>query len=283
MRTKAIADLGQKEDNELFEQISFGLSIIIENAYSIEKSAEKLINDRNNIRGAHILRAVALEELAKCLILLDVIRCPRNNDIQFTVQLKKFNDHLSKGLYINYCEIRPATFSEVKEWVEIHRREYYLDGPNDVDWIFKNWILQQREENIYVDFIESNGDHFWITPKRYDEYALKRFNLEITPDIIKLVYAMADCGFFKKESIKIIANYWRSIEINDDLHWQLIREYNDYTLQLLNEKDLLNDQPKYKYVLIKDRWFFPLYQLDMKIEKVNKNELRKIQEQYYPY
>lgn len=282
MRTKAIADLSQKDDKELFKQISLGLKRIIENAYSIEKSVKHLTINKNNIRGAYILRLIALEEMAKCLILLDVIRCPRKEYKYFSLQLKKFNDHLPKGIYIEYCDIRPSTFAEVREWVAEHRKEYYLDGPNDVDWIFRNWILQQREENIYVDFIESNDKHLWLTPKRYDEYALKHFHLEITPDIVKLVFALSECGFFKEESLKLIAEYWRSITINDDTNWQSIREYNDHTIQLLNQNSLLEDQPKYMFVTIKDRWFFPLYLLDMRIAKVQKGELRKIQDEYHP-
>lgn len=283
MRTKAIADLGQMTDGDFFKQVSLGLGKIIENANTIEQDARLLQNDKKNIRGSQILMSIAIEEMAKCLILLDAVRCPRENAAVFSRQLKKFNDHLSKGLYIESCDIRPATFGEVKEWIDNERKEYYLDGPNDVDWIFRNWILQKREETIYVDFVEADSNHFWLSPKRYDDNIIRSFDLGLTPDIVKLVYAFAEGGFFQENALKAIAEIWRPVQMKDETHWIDIRNLNEQTLQKLNNEGLLIEQPSINYVTIKDRWFFPLHALDTRENKVNKAGLRKIQDDYYPY
>jgi hypothetical protein len=56
--------------------------------------------------------------------------------------------------------------------VDRERKEFYLDGPNDVDWIFYNDILRTREETIYVDFVENDGQHVWHDPTVLDELRL---------------------------------------------------------------------------------------------------------------
>jgi hypothetical protein len=40
--------------------------------------------------------------------------------------------------------MRPADFREVRERINWLRRSHYLDGPNDVDWIFRNQLFSQR-------------------------------------------------------------------------------------------------------------------------------------------
>jgi hypothetical protein len=51
------------------------------------------------------------------------------------------------------CGMRPGTLAELQEYVDNHREEFYLDGPNDVDWIFRNEVLEGREGALYVDYV----------------------------------------------------------------------------------------------------------------------------------
>jgi hypothetical protein len=53
-------------------------------------------------------------------------------------------------------------------YVDLLRRNYYLDGPNDVDWLFRNEIMAEREERLYVDYVETDDGDMWISPRRYD-------------------------------------------------------------------------------------------------------------------
>lgn len=48
------------------------------------------------------------------------------------------------GIYVDATQIRPADFREVRERIDRPRRSHYLDGPNDVDWIFRNQLFSQR-------------------------------------------------------------------------------------------------------------------------------------------
>ena len=190
--------------------------------------------------GSEILRLAAEEEAAKVLILLDAVRCPRvERQSDFNRQLQYFNDHLAKGIYAQYCWRRPHSFSAVREWVDRERKEYYLDGPNNVDWIFYNEILRQREETIYVDYVENDGAHFWHDPRCTDELGLQTIDENLT------VHALFDL--------------------------------NNNCLESLHAVGLLETDDSGVITTIANRWLFPLYPLDLRKDRVSKDELRNIQ------
>lgn len=58
--------------------------------------------------------------------------------------------------------------TEAKRHVDRERRTLYLDGPNDIDWIFRNDITQRREEAMYLDYVayrdHFHDEHVWYSP-----------------------------------------------------------------------------------------------------------------------
>ena len=74
---RALSDLVQLSDEHLFQEISEGISHIVENAMSLEKTAHRLYEIKE-CRAAKIFRGLAEEESAKVFILLDAGRCPRD-------------------------------------------------------------------------------------------------------------------------------------------------------------------------------------------------------------
>ncbi len=199
MHEKAIADLDQLPDRRFFEEVSTGLQHIVENVTSIESDARRLTDQRRQ-RGAWILRAVAEEEAAKYLILLDAVRCSRGGRRLLAAHLCRFNQHLAKGLYAKCAYLQSATFGELRKYIDQEREQYYLDGPNDIDWIFRNHILQHREESFYVDYVESDREHFWLSPQRYDEPIYK-----YRPAVIRLVQDLHTVGFSSSAALALIA------------------------------------------------------------------------------
>lgn len=282
MRVKAICDLNQLSDKDLFKEVSEGMSCIIENSTKIYSDARKLIEKRGH-RGYQILRNVASEEAAKFMILLDAIRCDRPSSDEFSKQLKKFNDHLAKGIYAEYYEIKPADFKEVLRWVDNERQEYYLDGPNDVDWIFHNWTLQQREERIYVDYMENDGEHQWLSPERYDTMLESRLSFELVPKVIQLSATLYSLGISKPKALELIASKWRPIKMDDSFSWQDLRTLNKETLEELENKRLLENSNESTKRDIIDNWLFPIYSIKIRIVEVNKKKLREIQENWSPW
>jgi len=280
MKTKAFQDLVQLSDESLFEEVADGLKLIFENSMRIYSDACQLA-DKQNSRGHRILCLIAEEEAAKYLILLDAIRCQRKTGQDFSRQLKKCNDHLAKGIYTQYAWASPSTFGDIRKWVDDWRREYYLDGPNDVDWVLQNSIVQQREEAIYVDYANSEGKHIWLSPSRYDDFDSLPLSGTMPP-IIELVRALNDVGFADAKALSKIASIWRSVQISDELNWYNdLRRLNIQTLEALNNDRLLKEQPQAVYEIIVNKWLFPLYPLELEMLKIDKSELYKIQEYYW--
>src|SRR5437867_1460482 len=79
MEPKAIGDLVQLKDDELFGVVAEGMRLVYENAIALAADAEVLAKEER-LRGCGVLRIVAQEEAAKSLILLDAVRCERNSE-----------------------------------------------------------------------------------------------------------------------------------------------------------------------------------------------------------
>jgi AbiV family abortive infection protein len=276
MKTKAILDLVQLSDKEFFVEVSTGLKHILENATQIHQDAN-LLAEHKRLRGYSMLSRVAEEEAAKFHILIDAVRCPRHQDKNmFNRQLKRFHQHLAKGIYAEACAWRPDTFGRLTEYAERERQEFYLDGPNDIDWIFRNRILQNREEKIYVDYADTDEGHMWLTP-HVDDWEL---GLGHTPPALHLARALDNVGCTTPEALAVIADIWRPIKMTDDYHWVEIRKLNYQTLEELDDKNLLLEQPQEAYHYIIHNWPFPMCSIDLSLASVDKAELRKIQEEW---
>jgi AbiV family abortive infection protein len=130
------------------------------NALALEADARELWQQKRG-RGHAALRCHATEEAAKFLVLLDAVRCPRDPRDVLERQLSRFHDHLAKGIYARYCDLEPHTLADADRFTETDRLDFYLDGPNDVDWIFPNSILFARESALYVDYVKTDEGHVW--------------------------------------------------------------------------------------------------------------------------
>ena len=281
MRVKAIQDLAQLADDSLFVEIEAGGALCVSNARRIQNDALAL-DGLEHPAGAEILRLAAEEEAAKVLILLDAVRCPRTErQADFARQLQYFNDHLAKGIYTQYSWRNPHSFAEVREWVDRERKEYYLDGPNDVDWIFYNEILRRREETIYVDYVEGDGNHWWHDPGRMHEIGAT-FPIARNPTL-SVVFALSEAGCLKSGALRIIANTWRPLVIADSLTTKELFDLNNQTLEALHAADLLATGDANIINEVANRWLFPLHTLDLRKDRVKKDDLRELQRSWSPY
>ena len=281
MRAKAIQDLSQHADDELFVEIEIGAALCLSNALQIQSDAQSL-DDLQRPAGAEILRLSAEEEAAKVLILLDVVRCPRTErPTDFARQLQYFNDHLAKGIYDQYTWRNPHSFSDVREWIDRERKEFYLDGPNGIDWIFYNEILRRREETIYVDYVDNDGNHTWHDPRRMDDIGIS-YPIARNPTI-QLVAALSKAGLLKKGALEIIAARWRPQTMRDNLRTYDLFDLNNETLEAVHAAGFLETDEVEVISEIANRWRFPLHSLDLRKDRISKEELREIQRSWNPY
>ena len=277
MRTKAIKDLVQLADPQMFEAISEGMTEILLSSSGLQGDAELLYTNKRH-RSARAISIIAEEEAAKYLILLDAVRCPRTSGSPLPRQLGYFNSHMAKGIYAEYYGWRPGPFSEVKEWIDRERKQYYLDGPNDVDWIFHNDVLQRREDVLYVDYIENDGNHNWSSPMRYERMALSIFE----PRSLAIAKVLHDAGLSDPAALATVAEIWRPMVMTDDYHWASLRKANYQTLERLDSHGLLKDQDNEIYGTIVNEWLFPIYSLDLSVIPVDQQGLRAIRGQWVP-
>jgi AbiV family abortive infection protein len=275
MRTRAIRDLAQLSDPDFFAEVSAGIGYVLNNAVHMEQDA-RFLGEHERSNGYRILLVIAEEEAAKVLILLDAVRCPRVPANQFARQLGRFHDHLAKGIYAEACSWRPATFGELVGYIDRERREFYLDGPSDMDWIFRNRILQNREGAIYVDYVYTDEGHSWFTPPDSDLMFVH------TPAVLRLVQALDASGCTTPEGLAVIAQVWRPINMTADYHWTNLRDLNYRTLKELEAQGLLREQAQEVYSAIVNDWPFPIYSAELGLAQVDQDELREIQRHWTP-
>lgn len=279
MRSRAIVDLVQLSESTFFADIAEGLTAIHENAARMAEGI-RVLSEGKNYRAARILEALVQEESAKYLMLLDAVRCPRKPAERFKRQLQKFNEHLAKGLYADASNWSPVDFKEIRVNIDRECEEYYLDGPNDIDWIFENWIIRQREEAFYVDYVaEDDGTHQWWSPRRYD---LGSFSIMGVPAVYRIANALQVSGVGRREALAIVADIWRPVHIQDSTHFSEIRSLNEKTIEGLSRAGLLLESGAGLRYEICDKWPFPMYDLPMKKTPVNKAKLREVQQRWYP-
>lgn len=261
-----ILDLLRLPDNRLFAELSVGIQAILENANSLEATAVRLIQGGEH-RAASIIRALATEESAKVLILVDFVRCPHKAEHKDkrTATLKAFRSHLAKGIYADSCHWRPAHYGELMNIVKRTRRGHYLDGPNDVDWIFPNEVLSKRLNRMYVDYVwditHRRGDHQWTSPP--DACDLGSLSKHVTPACLVVTRAMHRVGMTTPKGLSILADVWRDFQPTQETTSVEFFGENFHTLALVTKAQSINEIDHHDASTVCYRWPFPLWPLDL--------------------
>ncbi len=284
MGSSAIKCLLQLRDDALFCQVSSGLGHILEAVNRFDRSARRLpgygkfYSQSIHSQAGHTLTAIAEEEAAKYLILIDFVRCPRSLHEERSRQLDYFCDHLPKGIYAEYCSFFPADFKEIIRYVKSAREKYYLDGPNNVDWIFGNDILHRRIDKLYVDYVsDGNGECYWqyYNPKAYLLGHQAR-------TVVEIASALHQAGVASPEGLAVVADVWRAVKVTSEMTSGELQQLNRRTLETLKSLGCLAKAPDQVYGKVIQQWPFPLYPLDLTIKDVKKADLHEIQENWIP-
>ncbi|WP_375307316.1 hypothetical protein WI560_06395 [Bradyrhizobium sp. A11] len=279
---RAIGDLDQLSDEALFEEISTGINHLIKGIDQLNSAALSLSRGDNEYP-AKILGNLAEEEAAKILILVDAVRCPLDRRNDRARQLQYFYRHLPKGIYVEICKWGGIlSFAEMKKAVDLERETHYLDGPNDVDWIFRNQILQKREDDLYVDYLRDNDDRrYWTSP--VDNVVSSSFPYRsLASPVLHIATALASVGATSVNGLKIIAQIWRPIKMTPNFSIDEIQNLNRDTLLKLEIGGLLRSNAQDDCNTIIQSWPFPLYSLDLHETKVAKSELKDKQRRWQP-
>jgi len=283
VKPRAIKDLSQLDDAELFSEVSKGLRLCVVNSLRLWRDARELLASRRP-QGSAILRLFVEEEAAKFHILLDAVRCPRQPADRFGRQLGYFNQHLAKGLYAKYYNLfSPSDLAEIRLHMDRERQTLYLDGLNDVDWVFQNDILRQREESIYVDYVayadNFRNEHHWHSP---DPRLMRLWLYRNRPRVLDVALAIHGAGMTTAAALAKIAEVWRASSMDDSIKWPVLRQLNVRTLNILEESKLLRVRPDSVYRRVADDWLFPLYPLDLGRIEIDPEDLQAVQRNWSP-
>ena len=271
----AIKDLLQLKDGQLFEEVATGIRLVVEHAESLESTAVRL-RAIDEHRAAAIVRALAKEESAKVLILLDLIRCSRNNQDAKSKTVAAFGDHLAKEIYADACRWRPADFAEVTKIVDRERRPFYLDGPNDVDWILPNDAKSRRESRMYVDYVQDitveGGEYDWISPLPDSLYRYE----DTTPTCLVVARALHRVGMTTPEGLAVVADLWRGFQPQPQTTCQELLARNFDSLVRVSEARQNREVDPEDARSVCHHWPFPLWPLDLRQSKgPTKADLRR--------
>ena len=272
---RAILDLEQLADNALFEVLSEGMPLIVENAVSLDDIACGLYKDKKYCV-SEVIRGFAEEEAAKVMILIDYVRCPRNSKQRGQI-LRRFYQHVPKRVHAMACEYSSiASFGELSELVEGECRPWYLDGPNQVDWIFQNSILEKREHGLYVDYVQdvtdTKGGYHWKSPSQKIHF----FSQYKTSDCVRLAQALSRAGAASGGGLAEIADVWRSFEPVPETHYRKLRDLIVETLGRLIPRCGDADEADVRFIV--SHWPFPLWPLTIKDPRPTDGDLDGLRE-----
>ena len=282
---RAIKDLCRLSDSALFEEVATGIGHVMDTVNGLDAATHEL-SKAGHHHPARVLGNLAEEEAAKVLILVDAVRCPRGRQNERPRTLGYFYQHLAKGIYTDVSSWRPADFKEVMKGVDDQRRSHYLDGPNDVDWIYRNSITRQRMDDLYVGYVREDsekgdqGKFYWASPRVDDP--MDTILGHNTPAIIRLARALHEVKATTPPGLSVIAEIWRPVEVHAEMRFGEFERLNRRTLEALEDRGLLARAPDAVYAVVLNDWTFPLWPLDLSECKVEKERLREVQRRWPP-
>lgn len=271
---RSIKHLCQLDDDRLFAECAIGIEKVVEVVQRLDAAAASLSASGQNLP-ASILGDLAAEEAAKVLILIDLIRCPKARGLERSRVARYFYDHVAKGVYAIASRWNVADFNELAEGINEKRAAYYLDGPNDVDWIFRNSILQEREDQMYVGYVrddtegEGLGEPIWTSPDADSSFPYSQ------PFIVRIAISLFSVGLTSPASLKIIASIWRHVNPSPAMPVEELWGLNHKTLEELHAAGHLKKEAEAEYGFVWKKWPYPMWPLDLTEDKKNAEDLKK--------
>jgi AbiV family abortive infection protein len=265
---RGLKRLAQLSPGRRLEGIAEGLSLIAENVRSLREDIAYLYEGKR-LRAAELMTGLADEEAAKTLILLDLVRAGVSDQQMLKQQTARFYEHLARRIYAEMAHMAPASFGEIVGLVNLERKSHYLDGPSDVDWIFRNQLITEREQRLYVDYVVDEEDARWVSPSRFADMGFGP--LIEAPN---LVIALEQTGCTSLAGLRICAEEWDGVVMEPDTHWQAVGAINRRILGRLAEQDpefaTASDENRRRVI---DHWTFPLTSLNLTMDSVARADL----------
>ena len=262
----AIETLADLPGADRLKSIGEGVTHLAANVERLDQAAHSL-SAAGDPSTAALLGHFAAEEAAKILLLLDVVRCPPEQSSFRRKLLRRYNDHLWKGIYVRACDWHPADFGELKGYVESECEPFYLDGPVGVDWIFPNEIAYSRESLIYVDYLQDTSEptdgepqRWWAVPGERSQY--------VTSNCVQVALSLFGSGFGTDLGLDAVADIWNDFDLQERTSIGELYSSIRKTLETMATRKVFPDgRPSEADISTIFEWPFPLWSLvDVRVE-----------------
>ena len=268
---RRFSDLSSLPDEEFYAMLAQGLSITAAHVARLSESIRRSAKARDET-AAEILESIASEEVGKFLILVDAARMDLTGTKEHLHrQLKRCSNHLAKALYFKSATGAPASFGELRRFLDSYRDDLYLDGPSGFDWIFRNELIALREDAMYVDLHKTEDSLSWHDPgsrligtSSWDE-----------PQPFILVSALAAAGVPTAAGLEIVNTVWKGFIPHDDptdrfggTRWSEGHQLAKETLLALANAGLAGELSERQEQILLAEWTFPIHGLDLDGRKV---------------
>lgn len=253
-----------------------GLVLLSEHVLALTTDAE-ILHDSGRRRGAAVLDVLAAEEAAKVFMLLDIVRAGwRDQKVVGRILGRWLYSHLARGLYVQAYSGQPANLRELREYVDLSRRDRYLDGPTGVDRLYRNEIEDVRESTLYVDYVVyEGGAGQWVTPADRAESSLAMTKTHFAPRIVTVLASLARLGVFTTAGLAVVRDVWQQAgDVNDSTRWNDIAKLNLAVVQALIDAGMPRGDGSVEDLRTAvEGWSFPLTGLDLSPLEVPEDEI----------
>jgi hypothetical protein len=230
-RGRILPNLSQPKQLDL---IAEGLPILMKSAGDLLAASKALVE---HPRAATILEGYAMEEIAKILILMDIVRCaPKLRPSRVGPMMGWFYDHLARLIYIDAQHWKPVNSAQLQEYVDRHRKSHYLEGAVR-EYIIPNWTTYSRESLLYADIVtHEEGEPMWNEP---DARAPMFGCGEPVP--WQVCKGLRDLGAFTRAGLDIASSIWSQTDFLDTHHWSDARRLTGEMLVALQQAKRITD------------------------------------------
>lgn len=272
-RAHALANMSAQKQ---FDLIAEGLPILMNSAGSLFDASNEL---KNHPRSASMLRRHASEEVAKILILIDLVRCPASQRSSRVGRMTKwFYDHLARLIYVEAQSWKPMHAQQLQEYIDSNRRTHYLEGSIG-EYIMPNWEVYRRESDMYADIVgEEDGTFHWSDPQStYHDPAFNDLILggHLEPRSWQICKALQKFGVFTRQGLNLTAKAWNAVDFRQDENHEDAKQLTYKMANALEKAGLITeDATEDQLGTLYHEWQLPMYRMDFSAIEVSLEELQ---------
>ena len=272
-----LSKVAQMPKAQRYEFLAEGLGVISRSAESYANAANLL---KDFPREADVLEGFANEEAAKALILLDMFRCPKEEQANTLSRcVKAFYSHMTRLLYADSVSWKPMHKGQLREYVDLDRHSHMIEGDYG-EYVIPTGPVYARELKLYADVEETeDGALIWNAPGEWSEYRRDLPTLAVNPPAVRLVRALRRCGLFSSKGLLLLVQAWQDKTVCDKLEWSEARDTVHLLLVDIESSELMDEEASQDDVsVILSEWPMPMWDFDFSPINVSLDELREEQE-----